>query len=136
MKVTALMIARAFVDSAKTLPAAEIPALSDAAAALLGQHGLLGESRTFPALVERVWKQQEGITSVRITTRTGDAGPAKHEILKIVQDNLKRTCVLEERADPGILGGLELLIGDERFDATLRSALTGLSARITQPVTA
>jgi hypothetical protein len=134
MNVTALTIARAFVDTAKKLPAAEIPALADAAAALLGRHGLLRESRTFPALVERVWKQQEGVTSVRITTRTGNAGHAAQEILKIVQEALKSPCVLEERADPRVLGGLMLLIGDERFDATLRSSLTGLASRITQPI--
>ena len=134
MKVTALAIARAFVESAKTMPEKDIPALADAAAALLGAHGLLKDSRTFPSLVERVWRTQEGVASVRIDTRTGDAGPLKKEITSIVEAALKRPCVLEERADPSLLGGLVLKIEDERFDASLRGALTALSSLILQPV--
>lgn len=134
MKVTALAIARAFVESAKTTPEKELPALADAAASLLGTHGLLKDSRTFPALVARVWRVQEGVASVRIETRTGDAGPLTKDILSIVESALKRTCILEERANPALLGGLILSIEDERFDASLRGALTALSARIAQPV--
>jgi len=134
MKVTALAIARAFVESVKTLPEKEIPALADAAAALLGTHGLLKDSRTFPQLVERVWRTQKGMAAVRIETRTGDVGPLKQEIKSIVESALKQPCDLEERADPSILGGLILKIDDERFDASLRGALTELSTRIIQPV--
>ncbi|MDD5751260.1 MAG: F0F1 ATP synthase subunit delta [Candidatus Peribacteraceae bacterium] len=134
MKVTALAIARAFVESAKSLPEQELSALADAAAALLGTHGLLKDSRTFPALVDRVWRTQEGIAAVTIETRTGDVGPMKKDILSIVEHALRRKCVLEERANPALLGGLILSVEDERFDASLRGALTTLSARITQPV--
>ncbi len=134
MKVTALSLARAFVDTAKTLPAEEHVALADAAAHLLAAHGLLKDARTFPALVARVWREQEGIVPVRIVTKTGDAGSVKKDILSIVESSLKRHCVLEERADPAILGGFLLSVGDERYDATLRGALHQLSARLTQPV--
>lgn len=135
MKVTALAIARAFVDLARTTPSGDFSALADAAATLLASHGLLRESRTFPSLVERVWQKQEGVIPVTLTTVKGHAGPVKEELLAIVRNAIKRPCALSERADPGIVGGLMLSIGDERFDCTLRGALGQLSARIMQPIT-
>lgn len=134
MKVTALSIARAFVDTAKTVHKDEIPALADAAVALLATHGLLRAARTFPALVERVWQKEEGVVPIRITTVTGHAGAMKDEVLHIVKTALGRPCAVEERADPSILGGVMLGIEDERFDCTLRGALVELAARVTQPI--
>ena len=134
MKVTARAIARAFVDVAKTLPPAEQAALADAAASMLVSHGLLKDSRTFPALVERIWRKQEGMVSVRLTTTTGDAGPVKAQLLTIIESSLKRPCSIEERADPSILGGILLSVGDERFDCTLRSSLNTLAHRLTRPI--
>ena len=135
MKLTADTIAHAFVDSVASLSEVEIPALVDAVAQLLIAHGLYKDARTFPSLLERVWQKKEGIVQVRLTSVSGDAGPSKEQILSIVRDTLKRPCILEERADPAMLGGLLLTVGDERFDVSLRGALKTLSQRITQPVT-
>ncbi|PIR50187.1 hypothetical protein COU79_00790, partial [Candidatus Peregrinibacteria bacterium CG10_big_fil_rev_8_21_14_0_10_54_7] len=95
---------------------------------------LLKECRTFPALVERVWRKQEGIVPVRLTTTTGNAGPAAQHLLHIIESSLKKSCVLEERADASIVGGLLLSVGDERFDATLRSSLVHLASRLLEPL--
>jgi F0F1-type ATP synthase delta subunit len=134
MKVTALTVARAFVDVAKATHRDELPALADAAVALLASYGLLKAARTFPALVERVWQRGEGVVPVKLTTVSGDAGEVKEEILHIVKTALKRPCVLEEHADPSVLGGMMLSIEDERFDATLRGALSNLAEQLTAPI--
>ena len=134
MKVNALSIARAFVDIAKSLAAEDQGALADAAIHLLVEQGLLKECRTFPALVERVWRKQEGIVPVHLTTTTGNAGPAAQHLLRIIESSLKKSCVLEEWADASIVGGLLLSVGDERFDATLRSSLVHLASRLLEPL--
>lgn len=134
MKLTPRAVARAVVSVGRTLPAEELPALLDAAASLLIGRGLMKAARTFPALLEHEWLKQEDAVSVKLTSTTGHAGHAKDDILAILQGALKRTCFLEERIDPAIRGGLLLTVGDERFDATLRGALTELASRLTQPI--
>lgn len=134
MKATALAIARAVVHVGMKLPKEELPALLDATASFLIAHGLMKAARTFPVLLEREWLKQEGVVSVKLTTVAGHAGKAKDDILAILQGALKQGCLLEERADPAIRGGLLLTVGDERFDCTLRGALTELASRLTQPI--
>ncbi len=127
-------LARAFVDVAKTLPQDEIPALAEAAAHLLLQHGLLKAAHTFPRLVEREWFRSTGEVQIRITTMSGHAGTLKKDIAQIVEQTLKRSCHIEEQTDASVLGGVLLQIGDERYDATLRGALRGLSTQLAAPI--
>lgn len=134
MRVNAPAIARAFVELAQSLSAEEQDALADAAVQMLFEHGLIKESRTFPALVERVWRKREGIVPVRLTTATGKAGHAAGEMLRIIENSLKKKCVLEEKTDSSMIGGLLLSVGDERFDATLRSSLHSLASRFLEPL--
>jgi hypothetical protein len=134
MKVTASTLARAFVDIAQTLPAAEVPALADATAAFLVFHGLSRHAPLFPRLVEREWLKREGAVSAKMITTSGRAGKFREEVLTLVQDALRRPCHLEEIADPSVLGGVLLTVGDECFDATLRGALTDLAQKLAAPV--
>lgn len=135
MKVTALAIAQAFVDVAQTTSAADLPHLADAAAVLLVRQGLRKDARTFPSIVERVWQKREGVVPVRLTSVSGAAGFAVAEIAEVIRSSLHKPCVVEEYADPSILGGLLLRIGDERFDATIAGSLKALSDRLLQPIT-
>lgn len=135
MRVTPRLIAQAFVDSAETLPPEEHDELISAVLSLLASNNLLKNLRTFPALVERVWRKQRGTVSFRLTTTTGKDGGSAEEICRIVEQSLKRPCECTERAYPSIIGGLLLEIDDERFDATVRRSLLDLSARLTEPLT-
>lgn len=134
MKITAPAIARAVVELVSTLPQEQHGALADAAVALLASRGLFRHARTFPSLVERIWRKQEGIVPLCITTQTGNAGPVKDELLRAVAAALGRPCSLEERADTALLGGMLVAVGDERFDATLRRSLSDLAARFLEPI--
>lgn len=134
MKVTALSIARVCVSVGKELPAAELPALMDTAASLLVSHGLLKDARTFPELLRREWLKAEGAIATTLETTSGSAGKTAEEIGSLLQHALKKACVLEERADPTLLGGMVLSVGDERFDLSLRGALTELSRTLSAPV--
>lgn len=134
MKISTAIVARAVVDTARMQPSEEHDALAQAAIEVLAAHGLLRESRKFLTLVERMWQKQEGIVPVKITTKNGDSGPMKKQLLQVMESALRRSCQMEEQADPGIIGGLLLTIGDERFDATVRSTLVDLASRLTQPI--
>ncbi|ALM09574.1 MAG TPA: hypothetical protein DEB30_02005 [Candidatus Peribacter riflensis] len=134
MKVSAASLARAFVEIAKTIPEGDVGALGEAAAQMLIQHGLTRQSHAFLRLVEREWLKRDGAVPVRITTVSGHAGPLAKEIADTVEKALKRACHIEERADPALMGGVLLQVGDERYDATLRGALSVLAARLAEPV--
>ena len=134
MKISVATVARAVVDTARMQPSQEYAALAQAAIEVLATHGLLRESRKFLTLVERTEHKQEGIVPVKITTKNGDSGPMKKELLRVMESALRRSCQLEEQADPSVIGGLLLTIGDERFDATIRSALMDLAEKLTAPI--
>ena len=134
MKISATTVARAVVDTARMQPSQEHDALAQAAIEVLAAHGLLRESRKFLTLVERMHYKQEGIVPVKITTKNGDIGPMKKELLQVMESALRRSCQLEEQADPSVIGGLLLTIGDERFDATVRSTLVDLAEKLTAPI--
>ena len=134
MKMTAASLARAFVETAKTLPEAEMPALAEAAAHMLIERGLFKDAHIFPRLVEREWFKRDGAVQVRITTTDSNAGTLKQEIAHAVEEALKRSCHVEEHADPSVMGGVLLQIGDERYDATLRGAIANLSAQLAEPI--
>lgn len=134
MKVTVANIAQAVVDAARMQPVEEIGVLADAAAEVLKRHGLLSESRKFLTLVDRLWQKQEAVTSVKLISPKGDSGQLKKQLQAAVEAALNRRCVIEETADPTIIGGLVMRVGDERFDATVRTALNELSDRLAEPI--
>lgn len=134
MKMTAASLARAFVETGRTLPEAEIPALADAAAHILIEQGLFRDAHIFPRMVEREWFKRDGAVQVKITTSGKETSAFKKEVGHAVEQALKRSCFVEEHADPSVLGGVLLQVGDERYDATLRGALSDLSAKLTAPI--
>ncbi|MDD5040902.1 MAG: F0F1 ATP synthase subunit delta [Candidatus Peribacteraceae bacterium] len=134
MKMTAASLARAFVETAKTLHESEMHALADAAAHILIEQGIFKDAHIFPRMVEREWFKRTGAVQVSITTAGSSAGTLKKDIAQVVEQSLQRSCLVEERADPSLLGGILLEIGDERYDATLRGALNSLSVQLTAPI--
>jgi len=134
MKITAASLARAFAETAKTVPETELSALADAAAHMLIEQGLFKDAHVFPRMVEREWARRDGMVQVKITTAGKDAASFKKDVAHAVEQALKRSCQVEERSDATLLGGVLLQVGDERYDATLRGALSDLSAKLTAPI--
>lgn len=134
MKLTAASLARAFVETARTLPGEHIPALAEAAAHLLVAEGLFKDAHIFPRLVSQAWLKSDGAVQVQITTADAGSSSLKDEISHIVSAALQRMCSVEELHDPSVLGGVLLQIGDERYDLTLRGALNDLSVRLAAPI--
>lgn len=122
-------IAQAFVDLAAGADEGEREALADAAVELLKRHGLLNAARTFPALVEKLWRRKEQAVEAVLATPTGAAGAEARAIGMLLSSALQRPCTVEERAEPALIGGAVLTVGDERFDYSVRRMLADIVLR-------
>ena len=129
MKVHAKDIARATVDLLESTPTAQHEALCDAALALLERHGLRREVQVFPRILKRLLMQRDRRVSFR--TPSGHTGAAGKTIAGALEKALGHPVIFEEEADPDLLGGALLTVGDERLDASLRGALRTLEAHLT-----
>ncbi|MBI3619022.1 F0F1 ATP synthase subunit delta [Candidatus Peregrinibacteria bacterium] len=136
MKPSPQDIAQAFVESCRELPPEQFPRACDAALSLLETLGHSSAIRTFPRLVHAAWMQGGGAIPAMLTSKTGSLGSEKAEIISSLEQALRRTVDVEEAADPRLIGGIRVRVGDERFDATLRGALDRLTADLLLPVSA
>lgn len=134
MKTSVRSLARAVAEIAQSLPEQEWTALAEAAAHLLIAQGNARDAHAFARLVEREWLKLSGTLAVRITTLSGSDAHIAQVVERIVRETLLRPCSVEQQADPSIIGGVRLQIGDERYDATLRGALNDLVSRLTAPI--
>ncbi|MFA6039182.1 MAG: F0F1 ATP synthase subunit delta [Candidatus Peribacteraceae bacterium] len=120
MKITAEDIARWLIETFTSLPQAQHAEAADAALDALRSHGLSREVRTFPHTVRRMLEKR-GMVFAEIVTPAEDGG-AGH-IASAIEAAMKKKVSLTHKADPSLLGGALLSIGDERFDASVRGSL-------------
>ncbi|MEK7218955.1 MAG: F0F1 ATP synthase subunit delta [Patescibacteria group bacterium] len=120
MKATAEDIARWLIETVSSLPHAKHAEAADAAVAALHQYGLSAEVRSFPHTVRRMM-EKGGVVFAELVTPSGDGEAA--QLSSILESILKKNVTLARKADPGLLGGALLGIGDERFDASVRGSL-------------
>lgn len=92
-----------------------------------GRAGLLRElHRCFVLLLERAAGQIE-VTAVSAVELTPEQRQA---VTRAAAEISGRKPVMEFRVEPGIIGGLILEIGDERYDASVRRRLASIRARL------
>lgn len=134
MKITPQDIARALIETCKSLPEAEYPSVAEAALEMLRSRGLSRAVRTFPRLVRETLEHREGIVFAMLTTPSGDAGLLTDVISTALAAGLKKKVEMTQTADSTLLGGAKVTAGDERFDASLRGALVRLHRELTSSV--
>lgn len=128
MKYTAKDIARALADMAGQKDGeSHLSAHIDDALKLLRLHNPGRSVRSFPTLVERALRRAGKEVSAQLITPTGDAGESAQAIEKTLKDVLKKDIVLNQVADPTMIGGAVLIVGDELYDVSVPGALTHLS---------
>lgn len=125
MKTSVKDIARAFIALTVSLPESDRDGLIDATITALQDRGLLREARTFPALVASIWRKSEGAVSVAYTSPFSDAQEAER-IGSIVEKTLGRPCMLTRLTNTHLIGGAVVRVEDERFDFSVRGALSDL----------
>lgn len=131
MKVTAHDVARSLLHTCRSLPAGEQEAAADAALHLLRTHGLSKQVRTFPRLVRTLLQKEEGILFAQLVTPDGTAAATNEAIVSALEKRFGRKVHLTHGSDPSLLGGAQLSVGDERYDASVRGALARLQRSLT-----
>jgi F-type H+-transporting ATPase subunit delta len=84
---------------------------------------------TLPAIAETYRDLADAAQSrarVRATTAVPLPDDLRDRLVALVEQKLKRECVLETEVQPDLLGGLVLTIGDKVYDGSVRSQLRRL----------
>ena len=123
MKFTVRSLAHAVIDLAETLPVAEHTKLFDAALHMLEQRGLSREIRSFPKLLKAEWHKKKKTVPASLVTPSGKAGTKAHGIAAMLEKSLGKKIILEESAEPALIGGARLSFGDERLDLSIKTSL-------------
>lgn len=126
MKIKQHDIAHALVDVTQKLTPELMNKEIDAALAILHGNGSIRALRGFPLVLKRVLQDRGLLFKATLITPTGKSGPEAKKIHEILEKTLKRDIELEEIADPDMIGGAVLRVGDELFDLSIPGALTML----------
>jgi hypothetical protein len=117
--------AKAFVESCKTTAPEQMTEACDTVIHYLTQQGCgRGELREFSALVGKILKREKASEIAVLTTPTGHAGEHRGRIEAAFDAALGQSVSLQEADDSTLIGGAMLSYGDERFDASVRGALS------------
>lgn len=126
-------IARALVELTDGQPSSELAGYSDAAIVLVKKQSPSALTR-FTRLVLRELKNRRKTKDALLTTPSGSIGEDHGKFLSALEQVLKTPVSLTEEKELALLGGAVLRIGDERFDASLQSALTRLQDNLLSPL--
>jgi F-type H+-transporting ATPase subunit delta len=125
-------IAKALVELIKVLPPEDVPQACDNALKLLeksGSHGL----HDFPGLVLKALEEQEGILFASITTPSGSIGKEQlQKFNQLLEKAFGKKVQMTEIADPSLIGGAILRVGDEMYDSSIRAAISGMVSHFLQ----
>lgn len=88
---------------------------------------LLGEiAREYADLVDEL----RGRVRAHVTLRHEPDGAQRREIVDSLQKRLGREVVATFVADPGLVGGILIRVGDQLYDGTLRRRIAGMRRRM------
>ena len=135
MKITSSIIARMLVDVAETHDAKTLPELCDAALLVLRKRCPYVPFRTFFVQVERLVHKRQGDRIAFLTTPKG-ASPQAKDVLSALKTALGKPVALEETANPDLIGGAVLLLGELRIDRSVRRALADLQSACLEQIAA
>lgn len=134
MKTVVKSVARALVEVARLTPKEQYHDLVEGALLLLRKyHCHHSDFRRFFKVVEVYWQEQEGIIPVTLSTTSEKVGDAQ-EIVVGLERLLGKRVKVSERRDPSLIGGLKLMFGDERIDASLNGRLLQLKNYLCSPL--
>ena len=122
-------IANAFVELALTAKSSEIPVLIEAVLSRLDRKSL----RSFPRHVRTALQARSPTVTIRATLPSAKTHPAEELVFAAIEKRLKKPVVPERTADPSLLGGMQVNIGDDAFDYSVRGALDVLERHLALP---
>ncbi len=126
-------IAQALVEISKVLPDKDREAACDAALTLL-EKSSNRDLNGFPGRVLQALEAHDGIIFAVAITPSGSLGDHEKTLHAALEKAFGRKVQLTQKADPSLIGGMVLQVGDERFDASVRGDIDSLTARLLQPL--
>lgn len=110
----------------KISPQDIVRAAVDAAAEEFKKQGMLDELPRLGRHFREVLSERDGAILAVLITPTGDAGALRDTIAQMLEKRLGRVVELVQKADPSIIGGAILTIGDDRIDMSIKGELEQL----------
>lgn len=125
-------IAEVTKELAVSLRPEDCPVLVDFVLTFLEEHGMHAQKKKFLRMLKKIFATES--IRVGIVTRSGQTGVHGPRMAATIEKKCNKPVTLEELADPALIGGACLTYDDERFDASLRSALETLSLYLLSPI--
>ena len=134
MKLSLTTVARAIVELAEELPAAEAEKLAESVAAFLIERGDLRLLRLLPRALEQAYYEHCNLLPTRVVTPSGKDLSSHKELLAVFEKIFAQKLDVSEEADPSIIGGARIAVGDERFNFSLSHLLAEVRTHLMTPV--
>jgi hypothetical protein len=133
MKLIIPPVASALVETVASHPDCDCRRLCDVALHRLACEGCSpSDLRLFLRAVARELRAQ-AITHGELRTPSGKSGNHRETLATALHHTLGRRVLLEEHAEPSLLGGATISIEDEYLDRSLHGALHRLASYLTAP---
>ncbi len=129
MKISSAHVAHALSELLPTLPQHQWNAAMDAALILLRRYGLQRTLRDFPTLVRQAVEEQQGVRTVQLAVGFGPPETSA-SLLRPAVERFLGQCRIAARSDERLLGGVQVRIGDDQIDASVRTLLDRLSSHL------
>ena len=97
---------------------------------VVARHGRLDVLRAIHRRTRALHESKLGRVRVLVTTATPLAGDQAARIAESLRPMLKGEPVLEERVDPGVIGGIVVRVGDTVYDGSIANQLENLRQQI------
>jgi F0F1-type ATP synthase delta subunit len=120
-------VAEALVALASVVPPKELPAICDKALAILEESGSR-DLHSFVRTVKKALEKSGQVVFATLITPTGaSSAERKKSIALMLEKRLQKPIVLIDQADPSLLGGARLKVGDDLYELTLAGELKELT---------
>ncbi|MDD5055685.1 MAG: F0F1 ATP synthase subunit delta [Candidatus Peribacteraceae bacterium] len=121
-------VATALAALASVIPEKDLTAVCDRALDLIAASGS-ADFTGFLTLVEKALERSGQVVFATLATPTGTvSAERKTSIISALEKRLKKPVVLREAADPSLLGGARLTVGDDLYDLSLSGDLQAIVA--------
>jgi len=120
------MVRRIFHDRVSEVVEALLIVMADA--------GRLGLLRTLRRVFRSKMCARQGKLEVTVISAVTLTDPQREHVRQALAEALHADCVLTCRVDPDLLGGMVVQVGDHVYDASIRSELRSVQARLRRDI--
>lgn len=126
MRFTPATYASLYLEAARNTKFSELKVISGRFWYLVWRHRHWSWRRKIVTQVERLWREQEGVTGVELATAKLLSEAATAKLRRGLETALGQKVELNVSLKPHLLAGLVLMVGDRRYDASLKGRIDSL----------